>query len=305
MKNLLMLICILFPLFVNSQIKIGNKTTITPNKYEKYDSTYNYPKDNIYALIGQDLYIKPLNDNLKKFGYRHFYEDYNTEKIYDKNPFGSSKYDNLEGQTFKLNNIIAVDNKKKYNSYSITGLDKNKLYYFQLTKDDNILYFLYTPYESSYPFISLGYFEKIKKENINKKFYYKSRNNNITHDYKTGKEIELKPLELWTCVDVILNPTSYEIELVFSNGVNQIDEYYKHCSYFMKPKELCDLYKEQFGDNFSLAMNNKICVGMEDVLVLLAWGNPDKINSDSFGTYQWVYKDQYVYIEDGKVKAFN
>ena len=37
----------------------------------------------------------------------------------------------------------------------------------------------------------------------------------------------------------------------------------------------------------------------------IAWGKPDKINRSSYGSDQWVYNGQYVYIENGKVKSWN
>lgn len=306
MKNILIILFISLTCNSHSQIKIGNEAVIKNDKSQKYDSTYNFPKEKLYSLVGQELYVKPLEKTLQKYGYRHFYSDIDNKKIYYPNRMRTfSESDKLSGKIYKVINIISKEKTKgDYDSY-IEGMDRNYNYYIQLTDNDEILYFHYNGLLSSYPFICMGYFEKIKKENIGKIFLYKKRKFNVVYDYITGEKIELNPLEEWECSDVVLNPSNYEIDLIFKdkNGKSFSADYQNHGIY-MKSAEICDTYNKLYNENYILAMNNKICIGMEDVLVILAWGIPEKINMTP-NNEQWVYDDQYVYIKNGKVEYFN
>lgn len=54
-------------------------------------------------------------------------------------------------------------------------------------------------------------------------------------------------------------------------------------------------------------IDGKIWVGMTDDMAISSWGKPNKINKtvSSFGAKeQWVYNDEYLYFEDGKLVTF-
>lgn len=305
MKSLLLFL-VLFVGTANSQIKIGTTVPVVPDKTEKYDSTYNYPKGKIYSLIGQDLYVKPLPERLKIFGYRYFFTDYLKKQVYSPNRMKFSESKSLEGKVFRLVNIIAIDKTKEDEFSHIEGLDHNKNYYLQLCSDSETIYFLYNDAFSAYPFLSVGYFEGIKNKNLQKEFLYKKRDRNIEYDYKTGKEVLLTPLEKWVCIDVVLDPKSFDVKLVLKNSKNdEIAIDYNNHGLYMKSKDICETYRQLYGDNYMLAMHNEICIGMESILVLFAWGEPMRINTTA-DEDQWVYKNQYVYInKEGKVSYFN
>jgi hypothetical protein len=65
------------------------------------------------------------------------------------------------------------------------------------------------------------------------------------------------------------------------------------------------LVKKHGKSNMEKVRKGVITVGMPEECVILAWGNPKKINRSSHGSDQWVYEDQYVYIENGIVTAWN
>ena len=51
-------------------------------------------------------------------------------------------------------------------------------------------------------------------------------------------------------------------------------------------------------------MGGKVVIGFTEEMVLLSWGVPKDINRASYGD-QWVYDEQYLYFENGKLKSFN
>ena len=51
--------------------------------------------------------------------------------------------------------------------------------------------------------------------------------------------------------------------------------------------------------------SGKIIIGMSKDLLIMSWGEPDKINRNSYGADQWVYDNQYVYVKNGKVEGWN
>jgi hypothetical protein len=52
------------------------------------------------------------------------------------------------------------------------------------------------------------------------------------------------------------------------------------------------------------ALHQQIMVGMPLVLLINSWGEPNRINSASYGD-QYVYGDNCVYIKNGKVTSWN
>ncbi len=59
-------------------------------------------------------------------------------------------------------------------------------------------------------------------------------------------------------------------------------------------------------DIAKLISDRTVSVGMTAEEATKAWGEPDKINRSSHGQAQWVYGDQYIYVdENGCVTAWN
>jgi hypothetical protein len=64
-------------------------------------------------------------------------------------------------------------------------------------------------------------------------------------------------------------------------------------------------YIERFGvENWEIILNSEIKIGFTEEMVKLAWGLPKKINRTS-GLDQWVYENQYLYFNNGKLEAYN
>ena len=66
-----LLYLLLFTTACFGQISI-TKEIKTETKVVVYDSTYNFPKSEVESIIGQDLYLLPLHEDLKKYGYSGF-----------------------------------------------------------------------------------------------------------------------------------------------------------------------------------------------------------------------------------------
>jgi hypothetical protein len=62
--------------------------------------------------------------------------------------------------------------------------------------------------------------------------------------------------------------------------------------------------KKKYGSRAKDVMNGVIWIGASRDAVWDSWGQPDKINKTigRYGTHeQWVYGDQYIYLDNGKV----
>jgi hypothetical protein len=85
------------------------KIDITP-----YDSTQNFLRDDVRKYIGQELYLKGLNKDLRKYGYRGFSSDYTAhmqnptkcEFIYKCDGRYSSKYEDIAEKYFNVLDVI-------------------------------------------------------------------------------------------------------------------------------------------------------------------------------------------------------
>lgn len=202
-----------------------------------------------------------------------------------------SNPDSLSCRRFKI-----IDASIKYN-LTIAD-DRDTLLYNWLSNNNN-----------NYQFITEGYVEKQNKIFENKKLIYIGRS--IKYDDPIGMEqIEVRPSDVFVFDKIVILPKNYPnisicALLKTSHGkhisvpLTNIDE-----TFILKSK--IDKYVVKYGKYWvDLAIANKIKVGMPVELVIFSWGEPDHINKSSYGPDQWCYGNQYVYIENGKVTAWN
>lgn len=313
MKNFI----VLFILCINSvysfsQIKIAQHVERVFNEDQKYDSLVNYPGENIFSLKGEDLYVlPPFGASSKERGYMGFYDSYKPHSKHYKNA-GSifTPAELIESKIFKVVDVKYRKAEYPETPYVGTGLSSEHIFFLAL-KCDNIqdtIYYEYTGVSVTFPFLCMGYYEKLKERTIGAEFYYKKRLNNTTKDYKTGESIELIPLSLWKCIDVVFDDNLGKMSLILINGNNTIIEANDYIHYYMISKSKGDIYKKKYGDMYIAAMNNMIKVGMAKELVEVAWGEPDKVNITP-DLEQLIYRGKSgmkcVYIKNGKVSYFN
>jgi hypothetical protein len=292
--------------------KVAEKQEIIDNA--PYDSLENFLGSNVYQYIGQELFLLPKAESLRKYGYEGFYIDFTKAKhekgaLYKCCDSYNSKYDALQGKYFLVKAVHkhpkAKENERIY----------GKKFYLELIEKesgDKLFYEYSSEYKHSFPFVVVGYFIKQKEQFIGKEFVIRGKNwQSITEpmtDMNTGKPVELIKGSTWKCIDLTIEEKYFSLALVIENdkgeriplSLSQVDN-----TRFVFKADDVKLYIKKFGkDKWEDILNGVVVVGFTEEMVLLAWGKPDKINRSSHGD-QWVYSDQYLYFENGIMKSFN
>lgn len=233
------------------------------------DSTTNYLGENVFAYIGQELYLPTnysLDNSLKTFTCTNVLIKKNIDKLDEI----TSNY---------------------YGNYYLELVEKN-------TKDT--VYFHYKSNEYDYhdfEFKLSSYLERKKKQYLNRKFVFK--NDIINNKAKTGS--------IWTCIDIkdcqylIFESDEGTSMLQY---ITFMDDNPNNYFSMIKVNQL----KNKFGvSNFNLILSGKVKVGMTKEMCKCSWGEPEDINKTigSWGVHeQWVYSGgNYLYFENGILKT--
>lgn len=227
---------------VSSQITTTSvpKAVTKPVTKMDYDSTSHIIGKNVGKLIGQDLYL------LTEPRHGEFYSESQGKKI---NP----DFSEIKNKYFKVISVSEdstnQDFQKSYTNYYILTLEEKetkKKYYFKYDDDygsrtaQETAGVRYNVSQGYFPFIILGYFEKIRNRFINSTANIKgsssiieknclviSKNGNqiyinsartlhVSNNLNDGRKIE-GPLDAeYSCIDVSLNESN-EIVLIFEN----------------------------------------------------------------------------------------
>jgi hypothetical protein len=307
MKNIITILSlILFHQLGYGQIS----TTEVVNNQEKkttepYDSLQNFLSENANKYIGQELYLKGKSESLRKYGYNNFLikmgETSNKENIYKCCDGYNSSYDSLNKRYFSVLDVI-----KKTKNYGTK-------FYLKLKdkKSNDILYFDYdSRFESSFPFITVGFFEKKKGFLKGTSFIFGDGKINNMNDITTGKPINYKLGQEWKYVELTIEQKYYTLSAIIENEYAEkiafsYNSLYGENSRGVFELENAEKYIEDYDiDTFNEMLNGKVLVGFTEKMVINTWGKPNKINRASYGD-QWVYDGQYLYFENGKLKSFN
>ena len=148
--------------------KISPKVDLNASK--PYDSLSIFLGENVSKYIGQELYLKGKHKDLKKFGYSDFYTTNVSSGL--RNDFykccsESSKFNsNYKDLAEKYFEVLDVTKQYPENEMSYY---KSKYYLKLKEKSSNdIVYYVYdSDYESSFPFIVVGFFENIHSKESN------------------------------------------------------------------------------------------------------------------------------------------
>lgn len=317
MKNQLLIIALI--LCVNNVVISQITTTKIAEKKEEatlpYDSLRNFVGKDVMQYIGQELYVNEKSMGLRKYGYEGFYKDYKKSTSSKSNTYkccgsssSDSKYTELAKKYFKVINVI------KHPKASEIEVVYGSKYFLELKEKEtgSKVYYEYdAKYEHSFPFLVTGFFIKQKELNINREFIVKGKNwetRGLMMEMNTGEPVSFDVGSKWKCVDATLEEKYYDFILILENdkgekiplSLDQSD----HKRYVFYADE-AEKYKERFGEEtWNTILNEKLIVGMTEEMVRLSWGKPKKINRSS-DRDQWVYKDQYIYFENGKMTSFN
>lgn len=303
-------------------------STAEMDKVISYDSTENYLGKNYYGYVGQELYLNGKPEDLRKSGYYGFLIDYNksvytggiyksvySDRIYKCcDEYNNSKYEELAGKYFSVLEIIRYP--KEFEKYEI--LNVGKVYLKLKEKESNdIIYFEYN-YDSEYsfPFIVVGFYEKLKQKSIGQKFVFGDTNSRFGDeelDIKTNKKINFELGEEWECFDVTVEEKYFNLSLLLKDddgqtlamnyewviGANKLHDIYA--------KKEADKYKNRFGLNmWHTILQGKVKLGMTKEMCKLSWGEPKEINqtiTSGKKSEQWVYRDNYLYFDNGVLTA--
>lgn len=283
----------------------------TIEKNTVFDSTHNIPllKEDYPLLTGQTLYVKYPFADMEKYGYHGFYQSWPKPKnngyswglkTYGKNPKAySCTAVELQGKYFKVEEV------KHYNGR----------YWLKLVNVNNssdIAYYDADGYDFRTDFIVLSHYNYTTS-------LYKDKviclieNNSVVRKKCTGIGID-KDVQVLCLIFEDGSSTFVANDLIRFNNYN--DDFWEEMNlgassrakdrynWFMIEESYDKLY-EKYGDYVEIALRRKVCVGMPLELLLISWGEPEKINRSSYCPDQYVYGDQYVYVEGGKITSWN
>jgi len=213
----------------------------------------------------------------------------------------NSNYQKMVGKYFKVLDVI--ERQKSYlKEYDLKLQDKST---------NDIVYFRYdTKYEHTFPFIVVGFFEKLKQRMIGQVFILDRYSDDSMTDFKTGKKINFEAGKEWECIDVTVEEEYYRLSVLLKDDNGQVLAVgYKDFDLVGNGKRRIftktevESYQAKFGkDNWNLILQSKVKLGMTDEMCVLSWGYPKDINQNINAkgkTEQWVYEDNYLYFTNG------
>ncbi|MBO4816818.1 MAG: hypothetical protein J5498_00840 [Bacteroidales bacterium] len=323
MKNILLItLSFLICGVLNAQIKMSHaadKVVEAATAKAPYDSTRNYiGNKDIASYIGQELLVNGDSYG-RENGVQYFYsQKEGTIALGGKSQFDyRTPYHLLDGKTFIVREVVPDSRQGNY-----THLYDDD-WWFKLENKDNpneVIWFKYSSkYEHTFQFITMSYYNYLVNNKIGDKIicaYRVDANGKLKTrvaetDVNTGKIIDQKPEDVWTVKDVALDDKWFDLVFIVENqdGIQStIPTYTTYQTSSLRTYWLDEynaMAKLYGKDMMETVRGLKVRVGMPEELVLISWGEPDKINRDSTGSAQWVYKNQYVYIKDGVVTAWN
>lgn len=316
--KLTILMTVLMATAIFGQIKT---TKIAPktDKFDStpYDSTQNYLRKDVYKYLGQDLYVIGKPEGIfRESGYENFVTNYsidsyrNKSVVYKSNNYFNSTYDELAGKYFKVIQVIkhprVDDNEVLYGSkffLKLVGKENKDTVYFEYE----------SKYEHNYPFIIVGFFEKQKKAFVGKQFIFQDFVLKGSPNIKTGENISIVTGQIWKCIDLTVEERYYNLSLLIENPLGEKTTIsYDHVFDSLDKgrvfsKNGAENYIKRFGkENFNTILQAKVKVGMTTEMCKLSWGRPKSINetiTSGNKTEQWVYKDNYLYFDNGILTA--
>lgn len=291
-----------------------NQSFAAESAHPAYDSTVNFLGSNVKAYIGQTLYLNKRPQFLRDEGYEGFINDYTIDKysranIYQCCGTSFSNYDALAGLSFKVLDVVHHPKAEKW------PIRYGSIYYLHLLdiKRNKMVYYEYNANkEYLFPFITMGFWVKAKRQNIGRNIVFRSDMLYKKIDAQSKELIYPAPGETWKCVGVIVDE-NYKLSLQVVNSRNQkcTVDYIAICKQSeggakaFSPREAV-VNRQKFGaDNWNSILNGQVRGGMTKEMCKMAWGKPERVyevadNGASF-TEQWVYESNYLYFDKGKL----
>lgn len=265
-----------------------------------YDSLNNFLGKDVKAYVGQELYLKGLEKNLRAYGYSGFILDNrkdddvlnDEQNIYKANENYNSRYEDLAGKYFNVLDVIG-HYKAKVNPDEYGGIFYLKL---QELSSGDILYYKYNVNsEFTFPFIVRGFLEKQRELLTGKEYVITDNVLKMSRNIVTGTALPFTTGEKWKCTDVTMNNNTNEVSLLMQNsrGIKTAIPYSDFNSQEGTKKiytstEAAELTKKYNENNFRRILQNKIRTGMTKEMTRLSWGEPLAIKKEG-KKEEWIY----------------
>ena len=308
MKNIVLIIALLFSNIVLVYAQ-PTKMEVAPKKEGienvPFDSTRNWlGNENVYSYRGQELYVLPNRASfieLKNMSFTSM-----TSTVASGYSYGANSILPYAERDVVEDKIFVVDSVYKH------MIETSKYVFVMHFKDnpENKCQFLYdTRFEFNFPFLVMSYYNYLVNKCTNKTIV--CWNKIYDSDVETGEKIVFDGEYMeWECYGVSI------IEGVVLNLKNKLNGQKSYVSVeYLFPtsvrvrafiKEDWDALVKLYGiDVMTCVMNSTIKIGMPVAALKMSWGLPKTINTPSFGDEQWVNKNDFVYVKDGKVTAWN
>ncbi len=303
-----------------------------------YDSTQNFLGSDVMKYKGQELYLKGLgltNAYGRKEGYKSFFLDYKKKKFQEKsNVYKCCSESSLEEEKrYKTLEASYTSNYSKLSEKYFKVLEivkhpkaeENEVFYFstcylklQEKESGDTVYFEYSKISDlSFPFITVGYFEKQKQMLVGKEFIFTDDLVNNLTDIQTGKAITVKTGQKWKCTDLTFEEKWYKLSYVIENprGEKSMIEYdnlfgkFKTGSFYTISE--AEKYSKKFGrENFNTILQGRVSIGMTREMCKLSWGEPNDINETitagkknrTMGLFRSLLVFRQWYLDDNSIK---
>lgn len=283
----------------------------------QYDSTKNFLGNDVYKYVGQELYLKGQSESLRKYGYRGFSIDYKKNSLSDETNIYkccdnyNSKYDELNGKYFTVLEVIkhpkATESEDLYSKKFFLKLQEKE-------KKDIVFFEYDSQSDHSFPFIVVGYFNKLKQTAVGKEYIVRGKNwlsSGPMTDMKTGNLVSnFEAGGRWKSVDVTIEEKYYTLSLILENEKGEqipISINNSNKIYWVFEFTQAEDFKKKFGDeNWQRILDGKVKIGMTKEMCELSWGKPKSINETITSeniSEQWVYTDNYLYFDNGILTA--
>lgn len=329
MKKLLLALMFLFiQILLFAQItttRIERPQEIPPSSY--YDSLSNFLGEEVHLYVGQLLFAHGTSENLRKFGYSGFLLDYTKSSTSIKNTYkpmlperefqirsdrgtGRSVYDSIAGKYF---HVIDFHRHPQAEETAYLYGTKYFLQLIEVESKDTVFFEYDSKFEHAFPFIVSGFFIKQKEMLVGNEYVIRGRNWHSRDlpmkDIQTAKPVDFKVGSIWKAIDLTIDDVYYDLSIILENSAGErVFISYNHAyrtNHWLFPAKEAANYSRKFGrENWLRILEGKVLIGFTEEMVLLSWGEPKRINRASYGD-QWIYDEQYLYFENGKLKAFN
>jgi hypothetical protein len=178
----------------------------------------------------------------------------------------------------------------------------------------DVVYFKYDSKDKFFfPFIVLGYFEKLRQLIIGNKYVFADDWLGGVRDIETGKNVESNVGEIWECVGLTIEDKFYKISPILMDSLREkaiISHYDEWLGEYIDGKvfsvQEANMYRSKFGaSNFDSILQGRIFIGMSKEMCSLSIGNPIRkasIKKNAEVLEQWSYRDGKLTFENGILK---